>query len=181
MKSFIRKARAYSLNVFLMLAVITPLTVSSKTVKVEVITAIEKPDCQSGTKSTQKILVDTITLDVQSSHTTGTTNILGCEFSSINDHFVVEGLIQDTNGFRFNVVGRTATVASLGLGGEIDYQLKVAFDTNRKVLTINGKHDGYPTYYVKLDDELIYQFDQTNLTSLLGDLEITMPEKTSKY
>ncbi len=173
--------KALATTVFAAMAFVSPLTASAKTVTLEVVTAIEEPDCQSGTKSAQKIVIDTATREVESSHMTGTTTILGCEFSSINDRFVVEGLVQDGNGFRFNVVGRTATVASLGLGGDIDYQLNVAFDTNRKVVTVSGKHDGYPTYYVKLNGQMIYQFDQTNLTALLGELEINMPTKTTAY
>lgn len=175
------RTKALAATAIATLAFVLSVPATAKTVTLEVVTAIEEPDCQSGTKSAQKVVIDTATLEVDSSHITGTTKILGCEFSSINDHFVVEGLVQDGNGFRFNVVGRTATVASLGLGGEIDYQLNVAFDTNRKVVTVSGKHDGYPTYYIKLNDQLIYQFDQTNLTALLGELEIIMPEKITAY
>ena len=173
--------KALAATVFAIMAYVFPLTASATKVTLEVVTAIEEPDCQSGTKSSQKLVIDTATHEVESSHMTGTTNILGCEFSSIKDRFVVEGLVQDDKGFRFNVVGRTATVASLGLGGEIDYQLRVAFDTNKKVVTVSGKHDGYPTYYVKLNGQMIYQFEQTNLSALLGELEINMSAKTTAY
>lgn len=162
-----------------MLAV--PSVATGESVALQIITAIEKPDCLDGMKSTQNIKVNTDTRSVATSHVTGTTDILGCELPSIKDRFVIEKLAGSATDFNFKAIGQTATAASLGLGGEIDYQIVFHFNTEKKTVTITGKHDGYPTYYIKLNGKDFYKFEQTNLAALLGDSEIEISPTTLGY
>jgi len=166
----------------LLTSVFSPGLLLAENLSIEIRTAIEEPDCQAGMKSTHTIKVDTKTRNVDDGqYSTGTTNIMGCDFGSINDSFKIVGHYQTAESFRFKAVGKTATIVTLGLGPSIDYEFTFEVNTKDKTVTLSGDHDGYPTFYVKINDKLIYNFDQTSLTKLAEPLDIKVPSKVVSY
>ncbi|KXF82977.1 hypothetical protein [Enterovibrio coralii] len=172
------------LNITLLFLLLTihPNNAIAKRLSIEIRTAIEQPDCQAGTKSTQTIVVNTKTRTINDSqHSTGTTNILGCEFGSINDSFKTVGHYQTVDSIKFEAVGTTATIVTLGIGPSIDYAFSFYVDTKNETVTLAGEHDGYPTYYVNINNKPVYKFDQTTITSLADPMEIKVPSTVFHY
>lgn len=166
----------------LLTSVFTPSLLLAENLSIEIRTAIEEPDCQAGMKSTHTIKVNTKTRNVDDGqYSTGTTNIMGCDFGSVNDSFKIVGHFQTEESFKFKAIGTTATVVTLGLGPSIDYEFTFEVNTKDETVTLSGDHDGYPTYYVKVNDKLIYKFDQTSLAKLAEPLDIKVPSKVVSY
>lgn len=156
--------------------------VKSNTVDIVIRTAIEKPDCQSGMKSIHTIKVNLDTREVQDeNYITGTTNILGCDFGSVNDNFKTFGHFQTEDRVKFTATGSTATIVTLGLGPSIDYQFTFDVNVKNKTVTFSGAHDGYPTYYVMINNSTKYQFNQTQISKLADPLDVTVNEKVVSF
>lgn len=162
--------------------IFTSFFLGAETLEIAIRTVIEKPDCQSGMKSTHTITIDSNTRVVDNGqNATGTTNILGCDFGSINDSFKTTGHYQTEDSFKFVAVGKTATIVSLGIGPSIDYEFTFNVNTKNQTVTISGAHDGYPTYYVEVNGKNIYKFHQTSITKLAAPLDVQVSPKTVTY
>lgn len=154
----------------------------AEVLELEIRTAIEEPACQSGMKSTHTITTNINSRDVEDEQIlTGKTNILGCDFGSINDRFKTVGHYRTKDSIKFTVVGSTATIATLGLGASIDYEFVVEINFKDRTLTFSGKHDGYPTYYVEVNGNGAYKFNQTNLTKLAEPMDISVEPQTISF
>ncbi|MEW5977249.1 MAG: hypothetical protein AB1898_15775 [Acidobacteriota bacterium] len=70
------------------------------------------------------------------------------------------------------VVGRAWTIfkgvpgSPAGAGDDIDYDFVVVLDTEKKQGRITGSHDGYPSYRVRMQKKIVYDFEEISIERL---------------
>lgn len=65
------------------------------------------------------------------------------------------------------------TFVAFGVLPAIDYDFTMRYDANKKSGTPDGAHDGFPSYEVYKDGELIYNFDEGIILELSGSSDVT--------
>lgn len=133
------------------------------------IRAIHSYTPQVGRKSLQTIVLDFTTRRATSTFTTGVTHFLGLELKSVKDSFTVSAARFGPNSASFNAVGRTGTKVGLST---IDYNFNITVNLRPQVVSVTGAHDGYPSYNIKVGRTSVYDFEQTSILALAGDLDV---------
>lgn len=154
-----------------------------RNVEVVVETRIERPDPQVGMKSRQEIRVDFGGKRVSQSFRTGSTVIFGHSMSSVRDNFTV-----DTEEWfhtaghdvvKLLVKGHTASGVRVMPG--IDYELTV-YVANDGEIAVDGCHDGYPSYLIKVGDRVMYKHKHKRLRlyKLFGSCDTSVRMRTGE-
>ena len=145
---------------------IDPLGLAVYTIVVE--TEIRKPDPQSGTKSYQEVSIDTDAGTATSTYSTGKTTVGGRQYSSRSDDFTVSQVSGDNGVYTAAIDG---TTGSKWFPANIDYSFDVVINENTGEVFLVGSHDGYPSYMIRLNGELIYDYQQDDIWDLFGDAD----------
>jgi len=146
---------------------------SANEYSVKVLTEIENFDPLSGMKSTHIAVVDFDKKTVISSYTTGTTDLyFGIDLNSVRDNFKVENISFRNDKVSFSMVG--ATASGVHFMPDIDYRFEVKFDVHGNLISLDGCHDGYPSYKTSLDAVTWYSYKHKplRLPYLLGSCDI---------
>lgn len=147
----------------------------SDIIKVQVETAIRNVSwltVEVGVKSTHTISIDPIKKTIVDVVTTGKTNFLGMSFSSIRNDFKVTKKVFETGCVKFSVKGETAT--AVRVLPNINYAFDIILYPTKKLISIDGAHDGYPSYNVAVNGKSVYDCVQGWVPQLLGDSDITV-------
>jgi hypothetical protein len=114
-----------------------------------------------------------LTVESHYGQATGRTAFLDWEFGALASDFFVS--VQDSleECTLFTISGYAQSVSPLGA---IDYTFKVGWvDTHPDEVSITGSHDGFPSYTLSCGQELVYDFQETNMMSLYGSSDTSMP------
>ncbi|MDJ0642140.1 MAG: hypothetical protein QNJ15_04930 [Erythrobacter sp.] len=122
----------------------------NRELELEVWTEILDYDFKSGMKSVQVVSISFSEKKIETWYYTGKTKLLGMEFNSINDKFIIDHYnFYDSGGVAFLLQGTTATAFSAGKLPSIDYELGMFIrpdGTGEMTFT----HDAYPAYFVDI-------------------------------
>lgn len=138
--------------------------------RVEVTTTIRPGSPNPGQKSHHTTVVDTSTGESASSHTTGRTDIT----PGASDRFSLPSVRNDFNSSvtqtdDSTTVHMDGTTASVAVPANIDYDLDITINHDTSEVTVEGSHDGFPSYTVEVDGEVVYDHQQECLLDLFGD------------
>jgi hypothetical protein len=147
----------------------------SDIIKVQIETAIRNVSwatVEVGMKSRHTITIDPVKKTIVDAVVTGKTNFLWMEFSSIRNTFNVTKKVFETGCVKFSVKGETAT--AVGVIPNINYAFDIILYPAKKLITISGGHDGYPSYNVAVNSKSVYDCVQGFLPELYGDSDVTV-------
>lgn len=162
-------------------------TVSLNQVAITIETRIDPPDPQAGMKSVHKIIVNFNSESLQEQFSTGTTTIFGTTFSSIRNNFRSQAVKWDRknrgSGHRvvtLSISGHTASGVRVLPG--IDYRFSIHLTDSREI-RIDGCHDGYPSYSIKVDGSQKYyhKHKPTRLYKLFGRCDVKVLRKIGEH
>ncbi|UCI23972.1 hypothetical protein [Mesorhizobium sp. B2-8-5] len=134
---------------------------------------------EAGIKSTQTVVVDFSMGSVSSSFTTGVTSIGVSELKSIRDAFSVDNVAISKTAAGFDAVGQTAS--GVGFMPNIDYKFAITVDVSSREVVFSGCHDGYPSYKIFVNGNVVYDFDQELLVALFGSCDTKVQPTTVKF
>lgn len=172
---FRRASRFYSLVGLLGLATYCSAGVAASGPVVEIITEIRDVSplsFQVGMKSHQTIKFDVDKKVVTNDVETGKTNIAGLDLGSIRDNFIITNQNIEKGSGRVTVSGQTAS--AVGVMPDIDYKFTIRFVGKKSLLWIDGCHNEYPSYTIKVNGKQIYDREQTGtaVTGLMGSCDV---------
>jgi hypothetical protein len=152
--------------------------------KIEVVTDIRNVSVFSfevGEKSRQIVALDYSSSKANSKFDTGHTSIAGFDFDSIRNDFKISGVKFDGNIAGFKVTGQTAS--RIGILPDIDYSFDFKINKNQSKIWISGCHNEYPSYRILVDDQQVYDREQTGTVvfGLLGKCDILVSEEGKSF
>lgn len=144
--------------------------------QIKIKTEINEPDPQAGIKSEQVIDIDFASEEVKVSFTTGTTELLGQKLESARNNFKLESYSFSDAFFTMKVSGETAS--GVLFIPNINYSFTIVLKNDGSG-SIEGCHDGYPSYYVSLGDKTIYhnKHQSLEIIKLLGSCDIELSSR----
>jgi hypothetical protein len=128
-------------------------------------------------KSTQEVVVDKGTGSFSQSFKTGHTHLLGHDFSSRGDDFRAS-VSESDRSITVNMKGETASRLFPFM---IDYDFTVTYDRASGYSSVYGTHDGFPSYVLSVDGQVIYNYQQGFIGQLLGCCDVTVGHGASSW
>jgi hypothetical protein len=144
----------------------------------EVTTWIAEPHIQPGVKSTQSLTVDRNTGTQLHMYKTGSTNLGLASVGADKAEF--HGGIDSRTGI-IEMSGETGSWLAPGdwfgpLDMDIDYDFRFRFDpVTGSISLFGGTHDGFPSYKIEANGNVIYYRPQKSLLELIGCCDVTVP------
>jgi RHS repeat-associated protein len=139
-------------------------------VNLYVTSVIRPPNRQAGVKTTHLVVVNEYGQIVHTSNTTGFTDVFG--FPLQGDSKFWESMSGTHPKFTVYMRG-DASSATLPSVFDIDYKFNIQLDFCSRKGRLYGRHDGYPSYTVRVKGQ-IYDWQQQTLWSLIGEGEINV-------
>ena len=91
------------------------------------------------------------------------------EFGSRGDSFSVKVRNVNNGALAVDMTGQTASKL---FPFWINYDLRLRFDSSSGRWSVSGTHDGYPSYVVRADGVVIYNYHQGSIGQLLGCCDV---------
>jgi hypothetical protein len=136
-----------------------------------VVTVIRPPDAQAGEKSKHSVTVNPNTGRVsQEFKSTGHTDLFGVSFPARRDNMQASSALSGDN----ITVRMTGEVASWFMPVNINYDFSIVHDPSTGKTSINGSHDGYPSFEIYQDDRKLYDRRQGSLWNLVGSDDVKL-------
>ena len=136
-------------------------------VAIYITSIIRPPDPQAGVKTTHLVIINDYGEIVYANNTTGFSDLFGVPLQGESRFWKS---ISGTHP-KFSVFMRgDANAAVLPQILDIDYKFTIELDFCSRKGRLSGRHDGYPSYTVKVKDK-IYDWQQQTILSLIGEGE----------
>jgi hypothetical protein len=141
-------------------------------------TEINPPDPFAGMKSEHRFVVDFQTKTITGEEfKTGVTDLGPVELKSVRDKFVISEKDIQSGKATFKLVGQTAS--GVTVMPNIDYRFALSINSNGTG-TLEGCHDGYPAYTVRVNNKDAYAFKHKakDLIKLFGTCDQVLALKS---
>ena len=135
---------------------------------------------QVGRKSLQTLSIDFGAREIAHTYSTGTTHVGFWELDSTRDNFFLNTKAwPGGTSVLFYVSGQTAS--GVKIMPNINYEFEIRLSLRPAIVSLNCRHDGFPSYNVAVNGSTVYDHVQQNIWQLMGDSDVVTAVENKPY